>query len=80
MIEASESRIPLIVLTADRPPELRHCHAGQAIDQVKLFGHYPNWQTELSCPEASWEQLVYLRQTINFVGKRHCGPFLALFM
>jgi 2-succinyl-5-enolpyruvyl-6-hydroxy-3-cyclohexene-1-carboxylate synthase len=38
VIEASESRVPLIILTADRPPELRHCHAGQTIDQLKLFG------------------------------------------
>ncbi|MCL2926169.1 MAG: 2-succinyl-5-enolpyruvyl-6-hydroxy-3-cyclohexene-1-carboxylic-acid synthase, partial [Trichodesmium sp. MAG_R04] len=33
IIEAKESRIPLLVLTADRPPELRNCHAGQTIDQ-----------------------------------------------
>ena len=45
VIEAKESQIPLLILTADRPPELRHCHAGQTIDQSKLYGHYPNWQT-----------------------------------
>ncbi len=50
VIEARESRVPLLVLSADRPPELRHCHAGQAIDQVRLYGHYPNWQTEIALP------------------------------
>ncbi|HEY9876181.1 MAG TPA: thiamine pyrophosphate-binding protein, partial [Candidatus Obscuribacterales bacterium] len=40
VIEARESRVPLLVLTADRPPELRDCHSGQTIDQVKLYGNY----------------------------------------
>ncbi len=38
IIEASESGIPLIVLTADRPPELRGCGSPQTIDQIKLYG------------------------------------------
>ncbi|MEO0927816.1 MAG: 2-succinyl-5-enolpyruvyl-6-hydroxy-3-cyclohexene-1-carboxylic-acid synthase, partial [Cyanobacteria bacterium J06643_13] len=64
VIEAQESGIPLVILTADRPAELRHCHAGQAIDQLKLYGNYPNWQVELALPEASFSLLRYLRQTI----------------
>ncbi len=66
VIEARESQVPLLVLTADRPPELRHCHAGQAIDQVKLFGQYPNWQAELRLPDAAPASLAYLRQTVSF--------------
>ena len=74
VIEAYESRVPLIVLTADRPPELRHCHAGQAIDQLKLYGHYPNWQAELALPELSHSQLTYLRQTLIYAWERSHVP------
>lgn len=63
-IEAKESRVPLIILTADRPPELRNCHAGQAIDQVKLYGNFPSWQCELALPQANLAMLRYLRQNI----------------
>lgn len=64
VIEARESRVPLLVLTADRPPELRDCHSGQTIDQLKLYGVYPNWQTELALPSLEIGLLSYLRQTI----------------
>jgi len=64
IIEAKESGTPLIVLTADRPPELRHCHAGQTIDQIKLYGNYPNWYLELALPESKFAMLAYLRQNI----------------
>ena len=74
VIEAKESRVPLLLLTADRPPELRHCHAGQAIEQVHLFGHYPNWQIELSLPETDPTMLSYLRQTLSHAWKRSQFP------
>ncbi len=64
VIEAKASSIPLIILTADRPPELRNCHAGQTIDQVKLYGNLPNWQCEMALPEANLAMLRYLRQNI----------------
>ena len=64
VIEAKESRVPLLVLTADRPQELRGCHSGQTIDQLRLYGNYPNWQTELALPSPEWRMLAYLRQTI----------------
>lgn len=75
LIEAAESGWPLLVLTADRPPELRHCRAGQAIDQVKLYGHYPNWQAELALPSADPEALAYLRQTLVHAWERTLYPF-----
>src|SRR3954453_17253530 len=46
VVEAREARVPLIVLTADRPPELRDTGAGQAIDQVKLYGAFAKWFVE----------------------------------
>ena len=51
VIEAREAGLPLVVLTADRPPELRHCQAGQTIDQAKLYGTYPLFHAELPLPE-----------------------------
>ena len=74
VIEAKESRVPLIILTADRPPQLRHCHAGQTIDQLKLYGNYPNWQLELALPVADLAMLRYLRQNIIHVWERAFFP------
>ncbi len=74
IIEARESRIQLLIFTADRPPELRDCHAGQAIDQIKIYANYPNWQAELAMPAASLEMLGYLRQTIVYTWERSQFP------
>lgn len=51
VIEARYSRIPLIVLTADRPHELREVGAPQAIDQVKLYGDHVKWHQDMPIPE-----------------------------
>jgi 2-succinyl-5-enolpyruvyl-6-hydroxy-3-cyclohexene-1-carboxylate synthase len=64
VIEAREGGGPLLVLTADRPPELRACASGQTIDQQKLYGVYPNFFHELAVPELTEERLAYLRQTL----------------
>jgi 2-succinyl-5-enolpyruvyl-6-hydroxy-3-cyclohexene-1-carboxylate synthase len=64
VIEARESQVPLLILTADRPPELRDCASGQTIDQQKLFGTFPNYYGELALPESSEPMLRYLRQAI----------------
>jgi 2-succinyl-5-enolpyruvyl-6-hydroxy-3-cyclohexene-1-carboxylate synthase len=76
VIEARESRVPLLILTTDRPAELRDCHSGQTIDQVKLYGNYPNWQTELATPSLDMGMLGYLRQTIIHAWERCQFPNL----
>ena len=63
-VESNMSGIPLLLLTADRPPELRDCQAGQSIDQTKLFGTQVRWFHELSLPRFHLDALSYLRQTI----------------
>jgi 2-succinyl-5-enolpyruvyl-6-hydroxy-3-cyclohexene-1-carboxylate synthase len=60
-IEAREARVPLLLLTADRPAELRENGAGQAIDQLKLFGGAAKWFFELAVHDAGPEQLRWMR-------------------
>jgi 2-succinyl-5-enolpyruvyl-6-hydroxy-3-cyclohexene-1-carboxylate synthase len=50
VVEASMSPAPLILLTADRPPELRGVGANQTIDQRELFGPYPRWFSDAPLP------------------------------
>ena len=64
VVEASMSGTPLLLLTADRPPELRNCSSGQTIDQCKLYGDYVRHFAELSLPQVSPDMLAYLRQTL----------------
>ncbi|HWF53517.1 MAG TPA: 2-succinyl-5-enolpyruvyl-6-hydroxy-3-cyclohexene-1-carboxylic-acid synthase [Solirubrobacteraceae bacterium] len=61
VIEAHEAGVPLIVLTADRPPELREVGAGQTIDQVKLYGSAVKWFFEVGVQEATPERLRWIR-------------------
>jgi 2-succinyl-5-enolpyruvyl-6-hydroxy-3-cyclohexene-1-carboxylate synthase len=61
VIEAHEAGVPLILLTADRPPELRDNGAGQTIDQIKLYGDAVKWFVELGVPEATPERLRWVR-------------------
>ena len=61
MIEAFHARVPLIVLTADRPPELRDVGAGQTIDQLKLYGDAVKWFFEVGVDDAASERLRWIR-------------------
>ncbi|MGH2842720.1 MAG: thiamine pyrophosphate-binding protein, partial [Solirubrobacteraceae bacterium] len=61
VIEAHHAAVPLIVLSADRPPELREIGAGQTIDQLKLYGPAAKWFSELDLHDASPERLRWIR-------------------
>jgi 2-succinyl-5-enolpyruvyl-6-hydroxy-3-cyclohexene-1-carboxylate synthase len=61
VIEASEGGLPLIVLSADRPAELRQIGAGQTIDQLKIFGDSVRFFAELDLSEATPERMRWVR-------------------
>jgi 2-succinyl-5-enolpyruvyl-6-hydroxy-3-cyclohexene-1-carboxylate synthase len=75
VIEAREAGVPLLVITADRPPEMRDCASGQTIDQRGLYGGFVNFQHELALPEASGALLRYLRQTLAHAVARTLAPW-----
>ena len=61
VVEAHEARVPLIVLSADRPPELREVGAGQTIDQLKIFGGFAKWFFEVGTHEATPDRVSWMR-------------------
>jgi 2-succinyl-5-enolpyruvyl-6-hydroxy-3-cyclohexene-1-carboxylate synthase len=75
--EASMDAIPMLIITADRPPELRDTGANQTMDQVKLFGGYARWFFDLPCPDTEIPA-AFLLGTIDHAVARcrhgHPGP------
>jgi len=61
LIEADESGLPLVVLSADRPPELRGIGAGQTVDQIKVFGESVRWFCEVGTHDADDSGLLHYR-------------------
>ncbi|SDJ63391.1 2-succinyl-5-enolpyruvyl-6-hydroxy-3-cyclohexene-1-carboxylic-acid synthase [Salimicrobium halophilum] len=76
VIEAYYSRVPLIVLTADRPHELRDVGAPQAIDQIHMYGDYAKWFHDMLIPEENRE--LYARKqaarSVEEALRGHAGP------
>jgi 2-succinyl-5-enolpyruvyl-6-hydroxy-3-cyclohexene-1-carboxylate synthase len=61
VVEAHHARVPLLVLTSDRPHELRDFGAPQTIDQVRLYGSHVRWFAEAAIPEPGEASLRYAR-------------------
>jgi 2-succinyl-5-enolpyruvyl-6-hydroxy-3-cyclohexene-1-carboxylate synthase len=64
VIEAGEAGVPLIVLSADRPPELLHCGANQTTDQVGLYGKHVRFFANLGEPSAEPAALRAVRRLV----------------
>ena len=62
-VEADQAGVPLIVLTSDRPAELRGIGAGQTIDQINLYGAASRWFSEVGTHEADDTGLLHMRST-----------------
>ncbi|MDB6113174.1 MAG: menD [Lacunisphaera sp.] len=78
IVEAHESGVPLLVLTADRPPELRDCHSGQSINQLKLYGGFVNYFRDMPVPVARLAALRRLKREMmhafRMTGRPMTGP------
>ncbi len=74
VIEAATDNLPLIILSADRPPELRHTGANQTINQVNLYGSYPVWQFDLPCPTEDINPQVVLTTIDLAVSRSRQSP------
>lgn len=74
VIEARYSHVPLIILTGDRPPELRQCASGQTINQINLFGEFTQFFSEMATPVPSLEMLNYARQTVVQAWQKSLSP------
>ncbi len=77
VMEAFHDEIPLIVLTADRPPELRNTGANQATDQVRLYQNFVRHQVDLPCSDASIPTSFLgttIAQAMGFANGENKGP------
>lgn len=76
IVEAKYARVPLIVLTADRPHELREVGAPQTINQVRLYGENVKWSAEFPIPDEAPQTLPFIeRHTVRAVNIATTAPF-----
>jgi 2-succinyl-5-enolpyruvyl-6-hydroxy-3-cyclohexene-1-carboxylate synthase len=73
LIEAEQSLVPLIVISADRPPELLHVGANQTIDQVGLFGTKVRWFCNIGPAQSGADHNSYWRSTVSQAMARALG-------
>lgn len=76
IVEAKYARVPLLVLTADRPHELREVGAPQTINQVRLYGENVKWSAEFPIPDGAPQTLPFIeRHTVRAVNIATTAPF-----
>ena len=75
VVEAKYARVPLVVLTADRPHELREVGAPQAINQVNLYGEHVKWAVDFPIPDAATGTMTFIeRHMARAVGISKAAP------
>jgi len=72
--EACHSRVPLVVLTADRPPELRAWGAAQTMEQRTLYAGFTRWSEEAPCPAPGDDLATYARALARRAVDAATGP------
>ncbi|MGH8913596.1 MAG: 2-succinyl-5-enolpyruvyl-6-hydroxy-3-cyclohexene-1-carboxylic-acid synthase [Acidimicrobiia bacterium] len=73
VVEADLSLIPLIVISADRPPDLLHVGANQTIDQVRIFGGKTRWFCDVPAADSTRDWNAYWRSTVSQAAARANG-------
>jgi len=74
VVEASTDGVPMILLTADRPPELRQTGAHQTIDQPDIFGDYVRWRFDLPAPDLTTDPAMVLTTIDQAAYRARRGP------
>ena len=74
VVEASTDGVPMILLTADRPPELRQTGANQTIDQPDIFGDYVRWRFDLPAPDPTIDPAMVLTTVDQASYRAHRSP------
>ena len=74
VVEAATDGVPMILLTADRPPELRQTGANQTIDQPDIFGDYVRWRFDLPAPEEAVDPAMVLTTADQAVYRARRAP------
>ena len=76
IVEAKYARVPLIIITADRPHELREVGAPQTINQVRIYGENVKWSAEFPIPDDAPQTLPYVeRHTVRAVNMATAAPY-----
>ncbi len=75
VVEASTDGVPMILLTADRPPELRQTGANQTIDQPDIFGDYVRWRFDLPAPDPTIDPAMVLTTVDQAAYRARRSPY-----